>query len=278
MAERKTFLFFCSWAEVLSDFTPADRCAVYDAAIAYVEDGTLPDLSPVLMMAFKFIKKDIDEMQGKYESKCERNRENIRRRWQKIKSAEREAYERIQSNTNEYERIQSNTNEYETYECIHHKHKHEHEHEHNHEHEQNSIDKSISSADNIKKETTKVVKKKSAARFTPPTLEDVANYAHEKGYAINAERFISYYESVGWRVGRNQMKDWRAAVRTWAARDRKQQEPVKGTQGLGIGEWRDEKGRRRYERSDTIVPEDAPPRPSAGHWWSEVTKMWENAL
>ena len=106
----------------------------------------------------------------------------------------------------------------------------------------------------------------------------MANYAHEKGYAINAERFISYYESVGWRVGRNQMKDWRAAVRTWAARDRKQQEPVKGTQGLGIGEWRDEKGRRRYERSDTIVPEDAPPRPSAGHWWSEVTKMWENAL
>ncbi len=275
MAERKTFLFFCSWAEVLADFQPADRCAVYDAAIAYVEDGTLPELSPVLMMAFKFIKKDIDEMQGKYDDICVKRRNAANKRWQ-IMQSKKDA-----SDANASKSMQMNELHDLHYKHKHehkHEHEHEHEHKHEHEHEQNSIDKSISSADNIKKETTKVVKKKSAARFTPPTLEDVANYAHEKGYAINAERFISYYESVGWRVGRNQMKDWRAAVRTWAARDRKQQEPVKGTQGLGIGEWRDEKGRRRYERSDTIVPEDAPPRPSAGHWWSEVTNQWEDIL
>lgn len=57
-------------------------------------------------------------------------------------------------------------------------------------------------------------------RFTPPTQEDVEEYTKEKGYTINAERFIAYYESNGWRVGKNPMKDWRAAVRNWAARDR----------------------------------------------------------
>ena len=58
------------------------------------------------------------------------------------------------------------------------------------------------------------------ARFTPPTVEEVSAYAREKGYAgFSAERFVAYYESNGWRVGRNPMKDWRATVRGWATRD-----------------------------------------------------------
>ena len=57
-------------------------------------------------------------------------------------------------------------------------------------------------------------------RFVPPTQEEVEEYTKEKGYTISAERFIAYYESNGWKVGRNPMKDWKAAVRNWAARDR----------------------------------------------------------
>lgn len=60
----------------------------------------------------------------------------------------------------------------------------------------------------------------SAKRFTPPTQEEVEEYTKEKGYTISAERFIAYYESNGWKVGRNPMKDWRAAVRNWASRDK----------------------------------------------------------
>lgn len=57
-------------------------------------------------------------------------------------------------------------------------------------------------------------------RFTPPTEDEVKAYAKEKGYTnFNAERFIAYYESNGWHVGRNPMKDWRAACRNWAAKD-----------------------------------------------------------
>lgn len=52
-------------------------------------------------------------------------------------------------------------------------------------------------------------------RFIPPLLEEVQAYCIERGNNVDAERFINYYSSNGWQVGRNKMKDWKAAVRTW---------------------------------------------------------------
>ncbi|NLE38908.1 MAG: helix-turn-helix domain-containing protein [Pirellulaceae bacterium] len=52
-------------------------------------------------------------------------------------------------------------------------------------------------------------------RFVIPTLGDVSEYCRERGNSVDPQRFIDHYESNGWRVGRNAMKDWRAAVRTW---------------------------------------------------------------
>lgn len=65
-------------------------------------------------------------------------------------------------------------------------------------------------------------------RFTPPTREEVAEYAREKGYtSFPVDRFIAYYESNGWMVGRNKMKSWKASMTNWWCRDH-QDEP-KGT-------------------------------------------------
>ena len=55
----------------------------------------------------------------------------------------------------------------------------------------------------------------SASRFRPPTLEEVKSYLLEKGIEIDAERFVAYYESNGWMVGRNKMKNWKAAIVNW---------------------------------------------------------------
>ena len=52
-------------------------------------------------------------------------------------------------------------------------------------------------------------------RFEKPTLEQVQAYCRERKNNVNAERFVDYYESNGWKVGKNAMKDWKAAVRTW---------------------------------------------------------------
>ena len=54
-----------------------------------------------------------------------------------------------------------------------------------------------------------------AARFTPPTVEEVKAYCRERENNVDAERFIDFYASKGWKIGKNAMKDWRAAVRTW---------------------------------------------------------------
>ena len=54
-----------------------------------------------------------------------------------------------------------------------------------------------------------------AKRFTPPTLEEVIAYCNERNNNIDANHFIDYYTSNGWLVGKNKMKDWKAAIRTW---------------------------------------------------------------
>lgn len=59
------------------------------------------------------------------------------------------------------------------------------------------------------------------SRFAPPTLADVSAYCLERGNHVDPERFCSFYESNGWKVGKNPMKDWKAAVRTWERDDRK---------------------------------------------------------
>lgn len=61
---------------------------------------------------------------------------------------------------------------------------------------------------------------KPATRFTPPTLEEVAAYCRERGNKIDPRHFVNYYTSNGWMVGKNKMKDWRAAVRNWETRDK----------------------------------------------------------
>lgn len=58
------------------------------------------------------------------------------------------------------------------------------------------------------------------SRFSPPTIEQVKSYCEEKGYAVDPERFVNYYTSNGWRVGKNPMKDWKAAVRNWNGKEK----------------------------------------------------------
>lgn len=52
-------------------------------------------------------------------------------------------------------------------------------------------------------------------KFVPPTPEEVKSYCAERQNRVDPEKWLAHYEANGWRVGRNPMKDWRAAVRTW---------------------------------------------------------------
>ena len=68
-------------------------------------------------------------------------------------------------------------------------------------------------------------KKRSSSTFVKPTFEECMAYAQEKGYQWNIERFFNYYESNGWRVGQNPMKNWKAAMRTWNTKEPQYSQP-----------------------------------------------------
>jgi hypothetical protein len=58
-------------------------------------------------------------------------------------------------------------------------------------------------------------KAKKPKRFSKPPVDDVRQYMAELSMNDMSQRFVDYYESNGWKVGKNPMKDWKAAVRTW---------------------------------------------------------------
>lgn len=80
---------------------------------------------------------------------------------------------------------------------------------------------SITICDAANKRTSKIPKMcsnavpKTTSKFIPPTDEEVAAYVAEKGYHFNPAQFVPHYQSKGWKVGNQPMKDWRAACRTW---------------------------------------------------------------
>ena len=60
-----------------------------------------------------------------------------------------------------------------------------------------------------------IVKAHAPKRFIPPSVDEVEAYCIERKNGVDAQRFIDYYETRGWMLGKTKMKDWKAAVRTW---------------------------------------------------------------
>lgn len=69
------------------------------------------------------------------------------------------------------------------------------------------------------------------ANFSPPDIQDVKAYCIERKNNVDPERFIDFYEAKGWMVGKNKMKDWRAAVRNWERNEASKSTAQKAQQG-----------------------------------------------
>lgn len=69
-------------------------------------------------------------------------------------------------------------------------------------------------------EIDKDIKHKKNSHFVPPSLEEVQAYCRERNNGIDAESFISFYQSKGWKVGNQSMKDWKSAIITWEKRNK----------------------------------------------------------
>lgn len=67
----------------------------------------------------------------------------------------------------------------------------------------------------------------SVKRFKEPSVDEVRAYCEERQNGINAEHFVDFYIQKDWMVGKNRMKDWKAAVRTWEHRNKEEQSKSK---------------------------------------------------
>ena len=81
--------------------------------------------------------------------------------------------------------------------------------------------------------------------FIPPTVEEVGAYCTERGNSVDPEAFVDFYASKGWMIGKNKMKDWKAAVRTWEQGDKRKgvkngggnRKPIEDTSAGRVGTW-----------------------------------------
>ena len=95
---------------------------------------------------------------------------------------------------------------------------------------------SVKNYTSINKNKSIIIKNK---YFKKPKLEEVLEYCSERNNNIDAENFINFYESKNWKIVKNKMKDWKAAIRTWEKR--KQKKPTMSKLDSQINAWQEAK-------------------------------------
>lgn len=77
----------------------------------------------------------------------------------------------------------------------------------------------VQSERNAIKERKGKERKENISNTIPPTVEDVKSYCVERNNSIDPQHFIDYYQTRGWAIGKNKVKDWKACIRTWEKRN-----------------------------------------------------------
>ena len=199
MGSLDYFPAFFKYRQSLAGLDDAQIGRVFMAALAYAEDGKAPRLSQVEGMAFSFIRGDIDRARVAYEKRCEKNRENIQKRWGTDDPGT------DSEDTSVYDGIRTNTNDTKQTNITNKQNKHVYERDARaHVREGNEIQTGGEGGNG----------------FAAPDAEAVRHYCEEAGIAVNADRFVEHYGSLGWMKGGQPIRDWKALVRKWAREDK----------------------------------------------------------
>ena len=144
-------------------------------AIYAHEMGEEYELDNILDLVITPFLSSLKRNKEKYEKRVATNKKNIATRWNT-------------NNTNGMDAIPNDTND-------------------TNGNDSDSVNVNVN--ENDKKEN---IKRKT---FCKPTIEEVKAYCKERNNSVDAEKFCDFYESKGWKVGKESMKDWKASVRTW---------------------------------------------------------------
>lgn len=190
---RTYFIIYLSYEDQLKKLTREQRGAILDAMFHYEKTGEVIDLDPVSDMAFSFICSQMERDKKAYNEKCEKNSQNGAKGGRPKKSEKSERFLEKRTVFSESEKSQ--------------------EKEKGKEKEEYNF---IGAGKPPKKE-------KPQRNIIPPDLEWVKSYCKERQNNVDPKRFFDHYESIGWKIGKQTMKDWQAAVRTWEPRESQEQ-------------------------------------------------------
>ena len=192
---------------IMEELTDEEFGQFIRAYAAYVENGTEPDFTDRSMRMMWKTVKAFDEMNvQKYSSTSEARQQAGRKGAEKRWKSDSKAIDANSKNSKCHFANSKNSLSVS-------------------ESESESVYKEISPNGDIKKGANAPIPtpETKTARFHPPDMAEVKAYFAEKGGTnAQAERFFTYYESNGWRVGKNPMKKWKAAASGWISRDRDQ--------------------------------------------------------
>lgn len=206
---RTSFILLLEHVHTMEELTDEEFGQFIRAYAAYVENKTEPDFTDRSMRMMWKTVKAFDEMNvQKYSSTSEARQEAGRKGAEKRWKSDGKAIDANSKNSNCHFANSKNSLSVSESESV-----------------SESVYKEISPNGDIKKGAdapTPTLETKTA-RFHPPDIAEVKAYFAEKGgTGAQAERFFSYYESNGWRVGKNPMKKWKAAASGWISRDKEQ--------------------------------------------------------
>lgn len=188
--ERNGFTFFRSFRDAIAMTDPHDQLTLYNAIADYALDQIEPDVSTFGVLGrvcWTAIRPNIESGLTKFRNGCKggapKGNSNAKKSTEKQPKINRKTtYPLLNENENENENEDENVNE------------------------------------DMEREKKGSARTKKCAAFIPPSKDDVTAYIADTGLSVDAECFCNHYESNGWMVGRNRMKDWRAAVRNWHRR------------------------------------------------------------
>lgn len=190
---KDSFIIFTESRELVDELSDHQKAALLDSLFVYANDEEPEFPDAMTRIVFLAMRQKIDAANQRYEEKCARNRENGAKGGRKPNGSEKT--ERFPEEPNGFEKTLPDP------------------------------DPDYDPEPEKRKAPTEPKEKRQ--RFVPPTVDEVREYAREKGLQVDAERFVSFYESKNWYVGKNKMTSWHAALSGWAARDRKESPPAR---------------------------------------------------
>ena len=200
---NESFVFYRSFYEGLAYLPAEDQLATYKAIMDYAFYGTIPEAGGVVMAMFMLAKAQIDANEKR---RSDGNKGGRPSKKPVVTETETSGFE-----DSEIEKplvIESETSGYE-------------------ESENPKPNVNVNANANVNANGNANVNAKggSGGRFQRPTPAEVRTYCEERNSTVDPEAFVSYYESNGWKVGKNPMKDWKAAVRNGERMDKERGNP-----------------------------------------------------